>query len=222
MLVSRLPSALAGSIDIPQAQTACQQPGQAAFISMSGQGQRRARRPAGCARSGFAGERNTGPWPGTCAPGKAAQDQHHRGCRTPRAPDPAGALGLPVRRLGQSANAGSSGVRPFMQEPDCGRKPAAPAAAAPRRRCAWWPGPARLAPCRAAAATDLRDAGQLARLVAPLRLPVRALLRGAVQPVRRDVGRIGLQHQRVQRQFSRQPCESAAPGQTWPRRQSPA
>ena len=40
----------------------------------------------------------------------------------------------------------------------------------------------------------LRDARQLRRRVAPLRHALRALLGGGVQPMRRDVGRVGFKH----------------------------
>jgi hypothetical protein len=46
----------------------------------------------------------------------------------------------------------------------------------------------------------LPDAGHLARLVASLRFTVGALLCRFVQPVRRHIGRIGLQHDGLQRQ----------------------
>ena len=41
------------------------------------------------------------------------------------------------------------------------------------------------------------EARQLGRLVALCALALRALRRGAVQPVRRDVGRIGFEHRRL-------------------------
>ena len=53
----------------------------------------------------------------------------------------------------------------------------------------------------------LRDARQLGRAVATLGLAQRPLFGGLVKPLRRDVGRIGLQHQGAQGQLAGQAAQ---------------
>ena len=106
---------------------------------------------------------------------------------------------------------GSLSLRPIIAigaiSPAATRRPPAkaPASARPASRCRGSRRPAPPARCRAARASTCAMRGNSPGSLRPCGCAAGALLGRAVEPVRRNVGRIGFQHQRRQRQLGGQP-----------------